>query len=372
MALFRRLRLREARQGRRPPPRREAGVSATVSVVMAALNEGPDLEATLALLCAARRVPDEIIVVDNGSREPLAPRVLPFGRYTEVRVIRLEHNTGSGRGKSAGLDAAAGDLLVVMDPHLRPPWEWLDITVEAFEKWPDAIMCPHSCGFTHNPPGNRGVRHAPTFSGAGARFLPHPCGFPDIKWRGRDGKPAPATPHGAVIPCILGGCYIFGRALMHRLGGYARDHFGYGYEQDQFSLRACAAGVDARLLDFAMPHHYRVRGESPDRQDSGGERIPSWAIWFNRIAAQRVVWEDPAQFEGAFWPLLEAHLKPHSWFPDLARKLAESERDIRRQRERLASVRARTDEEVATHIGWRICRTVDEYRAYATTEGRKA
>ena len=125
-----------------------------ISLVIAAFEEGPDLEATVALAIASQPEPHEIIVVDDQSTQPLEARLAAF---PSVKVYRTPERLGAGPAKSYGANRAEGDLIVLMDSHLRFSQDWLRFVADAFSRYPDAIMCPVSTGFEQDF----------TFAGAG-------------------------------------------------------------------------------------------------------------------------------------------------------------------------------------------------------------
>jgi glycosyltransferase involved in cell wall biosynthesis len=87
------------------------GVQAPVAVVIPALDE--ELAIAAVVTAAWRRLRpalDEVIVVDNGSRDRTAERAAGAG----ARVVR-EPRPGYGRACWAGVRATAGELLVFMD-----------------------------------------------------------------------------------------------------------------------------------------------------------------------------------------------------------------------------------------------------------------
>jgi glycosyltransferase involved in cell wall biosynthesis len=326
----------------------------TVSVVVPAMNEGPDLEATIALLAASDPQPFEVIVVDDCSREPVEPRLWALKRQCNLRVIRNERRMGSGKSKSIGLDAATGDILCVMDSHMRPPWDWLTYVKQTFIQFPYSCLCPWSVGFAYRS----------KFMGYGAKFLPSRHGYWDMAWQPWSGPGTP--PRGHVVPCILGGCYIFGRELMHHIGGYNRDHVGWGNEQEFVSLRAWIAGFDCRLIDFAMPHHYARENHKADRVDAHGTPSNNWEVWHNRHFMARTCFADGV-FERIYGPLS----KGHYWPDGLRRAVEASLPAVKRMRAHIAGIRLRSDAEVAALVGMRDCQTREEYLEYAIKDGRK-
>ena len=74
-----------------------------VSLVIASFDEGPDLEATVALARASDPAPAEIIVVDDWSSEPVDARL---SGWKDVRVVRPPERLGAGPAKAYGAHAA--------------------------------------------------------------------------------------------------------------------------------------------------------------------------------------------------------------------------------------------------------------------------
>jgi len=78
----------------------------------------------------------EIIVVDNHSEDDLASAVA--ARAAEVRLIALPQNVGACAGRNAGIRAARGEIIVVLedDVKLLSPFE-LSRMLRVFEERPD-------------------------------------------------------------------------------------------------------------------------------------------------------------------------------------------------------------------------------------------
>ncbi|NJE08712.1 glycosyltransferase family 2 protein [Thermococcus sp. M39] len=79
-----------------------------ISVIIPAYNEEKRIGNVL------QRMPefvDEVIVVDDGSRDRTSEVAKKFG----VKVIRLKQNQGKGKAMSEGIKAASGDIIVFMD-----------------------------------------------------------------------------------------------------------------------------------------------------------------------------------------------------------------------------------------------------------------
>ena len=99
-----------------------------VSVVVPALNDSAMLRRCLAALAAQTRLPDEILVVDNGSTDSTAA----VARAAGARVVS-EPVRGIFPATAAGFDAAVGDILARLDADSVPPRDWIERIESAFD-----------------------------------------------------------------------------------------------------------------------------------------------------------------------------------------------------------------------------------------------
>eukprot|EP00919_Chromeraceae_sp_WS-2016_P061029 GHVR01144790.1.p1 GENE.GHVR01144790.1~~GHVR01144790.1.p1 ORF type:complete len:252 (+),score=46.93 GHVR01144790.1:561-1316(+) len=249
-----------------------------------------------------------------------------------------------------GCDAATSDLIVVLDSHMRPPWEWLDRIVDGFEKWPGSVMCPRSAGFEIGS----------GFNGAGARFIADEHGYWNSTWNER--VPADA-PNGTVIGCVMGGCYVVGRELLTKLGGYAPHHVGWGYEEEPLSIRAWISGHDCRLLNFPVAHQYK---RDVQRKDATGREPAPWVVWFNRHLEMASLFDD-GLYENVHAPIMWAHYRPE----DLAIAVAAAAPSVAAMRAHVASIRKVSDEDVGFRVGIPHAKTQQQYRWFWEAHGKR-
>jgi dolichol-phosphate mannosyltransferase len=93
----------------------------------------PELYRRLAAVADGLDGEVEILFVDDGSRDATAALLLDLhGRDPRVKVLRLSRNFGHQVALSAGLDAAAGDAVIIMDADLQDPPE---LVPELVAKW---------------------------------------------------------------------------------------------------------------------------------------------------------------------------------------------------------------------------------------------
>ncbi len=145
------------------PARPDDGLAQTeravVSVVMPALDEGPNLAEivprTLAVLAEIGE-PHEILVVDDGSTDGTAELMdAMIQQHPGVRYLRLRRNYGKSTALQTGFDEVTGDVIVLMDADgqdqpeeipklLRALDEGLDLATGRRAKRSDRVIKRHT------------------------------------------------------------------------------------------------------------------------------------------------------------------------------------------------------------------------------------
>ena len=91
-----------------------------LSVVMATWNRLPSLRRLLGQLAAQDLAPQrfEVVVVDDGSKEPVAPHLTPAD-YPFGLTIITQANAGAAAARHRGITEARGALLVITDDDMQ-------------------------------------------------------------------------------------------------------------------------------------------------------------------------------------------------------------------------------------------------------------
>jgi glycosyltransferase involved in cell wall biosynthesis len=100
----------------------------TVSVVIAVRNGARTLGGCLDRLAEQTQPPDEVIVVDNGSRDGSGDLARAFAaRAPRLRLqVLVEDRTGATFARNRGVAAASGDVVAFTDADCEPAPDWLD------------------------------------------------------------------------------------------------------------------------------------------------------------------------------------------------------------------------------------------------------
>jgi dolichol-phosphate mannosyltransferase len=113
-------------------------VTSLVSVVSPLRDEAPNVEPLVRALretLDAAGIPHEIVLVDDGSADATWERIAALGAGgSPVRGVRLSRSFGQQAAILAGLAAADGDLIVVMDADRQDPPSVLPDLVRAQEQ----------------------------------------------------------------------------------------------------------------------------------------------------------------------------------------------------------------------------------------------
>ncbi|PKO23196.1 MAG: glycosyl transferase family 2 [Chloroflexi bacterium HGW-Chloroflexi-1] len=94
-----------------------------VSVICTVLNEGESIRRMLDSLVAQTRQPDEVVIVDGGSRDNTVAVIESYADRLKLRVL-IEPGANISRGRNVAIRTATGDVIASTDAGvwLEPAW----------------------------------------------------------------------------------------------------------------------------------------------------------------------------------------------------------------------------------------------------------
>jgi GT2 family glycosyltransferase len=211
-----------------------------VSVVIPNWNGAAYLPACLDSLRGQRHPTVEAIVADNASTD--GSQALLEKEYPEVRLVQLPENRGFTGAANAGIEAARGKFVVLLNNDTEVEPDWLAAIVDAFDRHPEAGMVAskmllydardtfHTVGDTYSLgglPGNRGV------------------------WEKDEGQYEAEE----YVFSACGGSAAYRRAMLEEIGLLDRDFF-FSCEDVDLGWRAQLAGWRCVYVPGAVVYHH--------------------------------------------------------------------------------------------------------------------
>ena len=225
----------QTKAGRRPAARngaasiREAGRG--VSVVILTWNSVGKIKPCLESLGRGTQVPDEIIVVDNGSTDQT--RAVLAEQFPAVRVMANVHNRGVARARNQGLVAARGAYLLVLDDDTVVLPDAIARLVSVLDTNPTVAVC------------------GPQLVNSAGQPVSLDRSFPTLLHKvKRWGETSPPNEFSfgngmsgglQEVNSVIGACQLIRRTALDEVGLYD-EHIFYGPEDIDFCLRLHQAG----------------------------------------------------------------------------------------------------------------------------------
>jgi len=260
-----------------PAPRRMPSADAPDFSVVIPAHDRFDLthRCLLAVLLTCAGLSFETVVVDDGS----ADRTTELERrWPGVSVVRHAEALGFVRAANAGMAAARGRWLALLNNDTEPAGRWLEELHLPFRAFADV-------------------------GATGARLV-----YPDGQLQdagglvGRDGRPAnmghggnPAAPahnYARAADYLSGAALMVSRAAWERVGGFSEDYAPAYFEDTDLAFRLREAGYSTLYAPKAMVVHREGASHGTDAHGEGHKR-------FQRLNA--------ARFAGRWRPTFRSH-----------------------------------------------------------------
>lgn len=230
-----------------------------VSIVVAVHNALDDVKKCLSSVVRFTTEPYELILVDDGSDEATKDYLAEFAASQRALCIRNETARGYTVAANTGLRAATGEAVVLLNSDTIVTSHWVDRLMQCAES-------DETIGMVGPLSNTASWQSVPAVSENGdwaANPLPQDCSVEEM-------AAAVAAHSGRTYPRIdflNGFCLLIKRALLDAIGLFDEPHFGRGYgEENDYSVRARAAGFSLAVADDVYVYHAQSRSYSHERR----------------------------------------------------------------------------------------------------------
>lgn len=254
-----------------------------VTVVIVNWNGERFLDRCLSALLAQTVIPNEIILVDNGSSDASLDIVR---RYPLVRVLERNENLGFARGNNVAIQAAAAESewIALLNPDAFPAPRWLEALLSTVQDSPDLDVFGSKLVNAADPS---------VLDGAGDAY--HMSG---LVWRMGHGEPVvhfSEEVREAFSPCAAAALYR--RSALIQVGGFDEDFFCYVEDVD-LGFRLRLAGYRCCYIPAAVVYHV-------GSGTTGGQHS-DFALYHGH---RNLVWTFVKDMPGMlFWLMLPLHV----------------------------------------------------------------
>ena len=264
-----------------PPVRESSSAPATLTAVVTSYGMGELARQTVASIWASTRRPDELLIIDDGSRDQPTRSALEAisadarQRGLPLQVIR-QGNQGLASARNAALAVATGTFISFIDGD--------DLVEPAFYELAVALL-----------------EREPALGAVSAWAELFGDGTPDGFWN----APQPELPlllieNQVIVPAVTR------TALLRSLGGYDAGQT-YNYEDWELSVRYLARRHPIVTIPRYL-HRYRVRAESMYRSMNPAQHVLMRERFLatHRDVAESFALEVALQLEHRLWQRIQA------------------------------------------------------------------
>lgn len=211
-----------------------------VSVVIPNWNGANFLSTCLDSLRRQTHPRVEVIVADNGSMD--GSQALIETQYPEVRLLALGENRGFTGACNAGMQAAAGEIVILLNNDTETEPDWIEQVVATFERHPEAgLVASKMLLFDRRDTLHTAGDYYTVDGRAGNRGVWQPDG--------------PEYNREEYVFSACGGSSAYRRALLDEIG-LLDDDFFFSMEDIDLAWRAQLAGWRCVYAPRAVVYHH--------------------------------------------------------------------------------------------------------------------
>lgn len=214
-----------------------------VSIIIASLNGAHVLPQCLRSVFQTTYPRYEVIVVDNGSTDQT--QEVARSEFPQVLTIRSDYNRGFAGGNNLGLQAAHGDMLVLLNDDTEVEAGWLTALTQAAAQYANWGIL--GCKLLY--PDKRTIQHA--------GGIIHPNGLTDHRGHGEEdhGQYNEITSQ----PYVTGAAFAIRRTLIDQLGYLDEGYYPIYFEEIDYCVRARRIGYECIYVPGAIVYHAESR-----------------------------------------------------------------------------------------------------------------
>ena len=198
--------------------------------------------------CTRAEHPCDLVVVDNGSTDGSAEWL---AEQDDLLLLRNDTNAGAPRARNQALAHAQGRWIVFMDSDVMVTPGWLDGLV-----YHAAVDAGAACV---GPVTDRAA-HGQALANVNVRTAAERDALATVRAETHRRKSSYAS-------LMSSFCMLVPRAVIERIGGFDERFSPWGFEDDDFSLRARLAGGRLRVAHDVFVQHESYNGPKRERHE---------------------------------------------------------------------------------------------------------
>jgi GT2 family glycosyltransferase len=207
-------------------------------LVLLSWNHLEETKPCLESLLATVKTPSRLLIVDNGSEPPVRAflsGLRPSGAIKEIVVLQNDTNEGFPKGMNRGIAASQAPFVCLLNNDLEFTEGWLEELLEvARQSSSVGLVNPASNTFGQRPPAGVSLRaYAERLQARRGRYVE--------------------------VGMCIGFCLLVKREVLERIGPLSEEVERIFFEDEDFSMRAQAAGFQCVVAEAAYVHHAEHR-----------------------------------------------------------------------------------------------------------------
>lgn len=244
------------------------GTEPTLSIVVPTFRRPKALEETLRAMLGLDYRTDryQVIVVDDGADDGTITIVERFRRRGLELILEVQQQHGAARARNQGARLAGGEIVLFCDDDMILEPSYLRLLVSATDRHGDAVI---SGAWRFSPRVMEALRRSP--------FGRYRISLERRFQEDAGGRPLEGDPGCLVMPLLGSGNLALRRDRFWEIGGFDEDFPVAGAEDQDFSLRARAAGavllLDTNIRCLHNDNRLTLRGYCA-REERSAETMP--------------------------------------------------------------------------------------------------